>query len=100
MAATKEQNQRWTEVGPGTPMGELLRRYWHVIGTVAELEQEPVQRVRLLGENLTLFRSEAGEYGLVDEVCPHRCMAMEYGIPQKDGLRCAGSASSSRTRKP
>lgn len=70
-------------------MGELLRRYWHVIGAASELDKEPVQRVRLLGENLTLFRSESGEYGLVDEVCPHRCMAMEYGIPQKEGLRCA-----------
>lgn len=70
-------------------MGDLLRRYWQAIGTAAELEEEPVQRVRLLGEDLTLFRTERGEFGLVDEVCPHRCMRMEYGIPQADGLRCA-----------
>jgi 5,5'-dehydrodivanillate O-demethylase oxygenase subunit len=89
MAMTQEQNEHLTHIGPGTPMGNLLRRYWHVAGTVAELEEEPVQRVRLLGEDLTLFRSERGEYGLVDDVCPHRCMSLEYGIPQENGLRCA-----------
>ncbi|HUB95303.1 MAG TPA: Rieske 2Fe-2S domain-containing protein [Stellaceae bacterium] len=86
---TREQNERLTRVGPGTPMGNLLRRYWHVVGTELELAQEPVRRVRILGEDLTLFRSESGEYGLLDERCPHRCMALEYGIPEKAGLRCA-----------
>jgi 5,5'-dehydrodivanillate O-demethylase oxygenase subunit len=89
VATTREQNERLTRVGPGTPMGSLLRRYWQPIGTVAELADEPVQRVRVMGEDLTLFRTEKGEYGLVDERCPHRCMSMEYGIPQEDGLRCA-----------
>jgi len=89
MATTQEQNERLTRVGPGTAMGDLLRRYWQVVGTATELEQEPVQRVRLLGEDLTLFRTERGEYGLVDDVCPHRCMSLEYGIPQEAGLRCA-----------
>jgi 5,5'-dehydrodivanillate O-demethylase oxygenase subunit len=89
MATTQEQNERLTHIGPGTAMGNLLRRYWHVIGTVSELGEEPVQKVRLLGEDLTLFRTEGGEYGLVDDVCPHRCMSLEYGIPQEKGLRCA-----------
>jgi 5,5'-dehydrodivanillate O-demethylase len=89
VATTVEQNERLTRVGPGTPMGNLLRRYWHPIGTALELEKEPVQRVRLLGEDLTLFRTERGEYGLVDDVCPHRCMSLEWGIPQEQGLRCA-----------
>src|SRR5690349_16973858 len=89
MAMTAEQNERLTQVGPGTQMGDLLRRYWHVIGTVDELDREPVQRVRLLGEDLTLFRTEAGEYGLVDDGCPHRCISLEWGIPQEKGLRCA-----------
>src|SRR5436309_12416468 len=89
MAATQEQNDRLTRVGPGTPMGDLLRRYWHAIGVAPALEKEPVQRVRLLGEDLTLFRTERGDYGLIDEVCAHRCMSMEYGIPQEQGLRCA-----------
>jgi 5,5'-dehydrodivanillate O-demethylase len=57
---TQEVNDRLTKVGPGTPMGEMMRRYWHPIGTVPELEAEPVQPIRLLGENLTLFRSERG----------------------------------------
>ena len=86
---TQQQNERLTRVGPGTPMGNLLRRYWHPVGTALELEQEPVQKVRLLGENLTLYRSEKGEYGLVGDRCPHRCLSMEFGIPDERGLRCA-----------
>src|SRR5579862_3312781 len=91
---TQEVNERLTRVGPGTPMGQLLRRYWQPVGTAVELEREPVQKVRLFGENLTLYRTERsengrGEYGLVGERCPHRCMSMEFGIPDERGLRCA-----------
>ena len=86
---TQEQNDRLTRVGPGTPMGNLLRRYWHPVGTEAELAKEPVQRVRWFGEDLTLFRSTRGEYGLIDERCPHRLLSLEYGIPEENGLRCA-----------
>ena len=86
---TQQQNERLTRVGPGTPMGNLLRRYWHPVGTALELDQEPVQKVRLLSENLTLYRSESGEYGLIGDRCPHRCLSMEYGIPDQRGLRCA-----------
>ena len=86
---TQQQNDRLTRVGPGTPMGNLLRRYWQVVGTALELDQEPVQKVRLLGEDLTLYRSEGGEYGLIGERCPHRCLSMEFGIPDARGLRCA-----------
>src|SRR5262249_51427530 len=86
---TQQQNERLTRVGLGTPMGNLLRRYWHPIGTETELAREPVQRVRFFGEDLTLFRSASGGYGLVDDRCPHRCMSLEYGIPEEKGLRCA-----------
>src|SRR5256714_943206 len=86
---TQEENERFTEVGPGTPMGNLLRRYWHAIGAVAELEQEPVQPVRLLGENLTLYRDAKGQLGLIGEKCAHRAISLAYGIPQENGLRCA-----------
>jgi 5,5'-dehydrodivanillate O-demethylase len=86
---TQEENDRLTRIGAGTPMGNLLRRYWHPVGTELELEQEPVRRVRWFGENLTLFRSPRGEYGLIDERCPHRCVSLEYGIPEDAGLRCA-----------
>ena len=84
----KKENERLTRVGRGTPMGEVLRRYWHAIATTADLDRDPVRRVRLLGENLTLFRSEAGEIGLVGERCPHRGIDLEYGIPDARGLRC------------
>jgi len=86
---TAEQNQRLTETGPGTPMGNLLRRYWHPVGASVELEREPVQPVRLLSEDLTLFRTERGEYGLVGNRCAHRAISLAYGIPQVNGLRCA-----------
>jgi 5,5'-dehydrodivanillate O-demethylase oxygenase subunit len=86
---TQAENERLTQIGPGTPMGNLLRRYWHVVGTESALAQEPVQKVRILGEDLTLFRTEKGEYGLVDDRCPHRCMSLEFGIPEDCGLRCA-----------
>jgi 5,5'-dehydrodivanillate O-demethylase len=87
--ATQAENERLTRIGPGTPMGDLLRRYWQPVGTEVELAKEPVQRVRRLGEDLTLFRSENGEYGLIDDRCPHRCMSLEFGIPEECGLRCA-----------
>jgi 5,5'-dehydrodivanillate O-demethylase len=87
--ATQAENERLTRIGPGTPMGDLLRRYWQPVGTEIELAKEPVQRVRRLGEDLTLFRSERGEYGLIDDRCPHRCMSLEFGIPEECGLRCA-----------
>jgi 5,5'-dehydrodivanillate O-demethylase oxygenase subunit len=62
---TRETNERLTRVGPGTPMGALLRRYWHPVATVPELDAEPVLAVKLLGEPLALYRSESGEMGLV-----------------------------------
>jgi 5,5'-dehydrodivanillate O-demethylase len=86
---TQEQNERLTRVGPGTPMGNLLRRYWHPVGAISELDKEPVQPVRLLGEDLVLFRNERGEYGLIGPRCAHRAISLAYGIPQVNGLRCA-----------
>jgi len=70
-------------------MGELLRRYWQPISARTLLDQDPVQPVQLLGENLVLFRSEAGELGLIGDRCAHRGISMAYGIPQENGLRCA-----------
>ncbi len=89
MALTREQNERLTQVGPGTPMGNLLRRYWQVAGTAFELDQDPVQPARLLGEALVLFRDGAGKLGLVGNRCAHRGISLAYGIPQENGLRCA-----------
>jgi 5,5'-dehydrodivanillate O-demethylase len=75
-------------VGPGTPMGNLLRRYWHPVATVAELAKESVMAVKLLGENLALYRAPDGTLGLMAERCPHRGASMAYGIPENGGLRC------------
>jgi 5,5'-dehydrodivanillate O-demethylase oxygenase subunit len=86
---TQEANDRLTRVGPGTPMGSLLRRYWFPVGTLEELLREPVQPIRLLGEDLTLFRSTTGEIGVLTDRCAHRAISLAYGIPQENGLRCA-----------
>jgi 5,5'-dehydrodivanillate O-demethylase len=85
---SKELNQRLTSVGPGTPMGTLLRRYWYPVAAAVQLEHEPVRKVRLLGEDLVLYRDRSGNLGLIDEPCPHRRVSMEYGIPEAEGLRC------------
>jgi len=85
---TKEANQRLTQTGPGTPMGNLLRRYWHPICTINELDAEPVQPIRVLSENLALYRNEDGTLGLLAERCPHRGASLVYGIPEQTGLRC------------
>lgn len=85
---TIEENERLTRVGPGTPMGNMMRRYWHPITSVEDLEREEVMPVRLLGENLVLFKTNTGKLGLVQERCPHRSTSLAYGIPDDDGLRC------------
>jgi 5,5'-dehydrodivanillate O-demethylase len=87
MLSVKE-NERLTRVGPGTPMGQLLRRYWHPIAATAELDQEPTKAVKLLGESLVLYKDRSGALGLIGEACPHRRVNMLYGIPEQDGLRC------------
>ena len=85
---SQEQNRALTEVGAGTPMGELLRRYWMPIAAVAELDDHPTRPVRLLGENLVLYKDKAGTYGLVDRHCPHRRADLSYGYTDSCGLRC------------
>ena len=82
---TKEQNERLSRVGPGTPMGDVLRRYWHPVATSAQLKDEPVMAVTLLGENLALYRTDSGQLGLVAQRCPHRGASLAYGIPEEEG---------------
>ena len=87
---TAEQNGLMTRVGPGTPGGRLLRSYWQPAALVEELEGERrVKAVRLLGEDLVLFRDERGRYGLLDRHCPHRRADLSYGRREDGGLRCA-----------
>jgi 5,5'-dehydrodivanillate O-demethylase len=69
-------------------MGALLRRYWHPIAGVAEMRDRWTKRVRLLGEDLVLYRDRSGRFGLVAESCPHRRASLAYGIPESDGIRC------------
>ena len=85
-----DQNDLLSKVGPGSPMGELLRRYWHPIAAVGELDDDPVKPVRLMGEDLVLFKDANGAYGLLERHCPHRRADLAYGWVEKDGgLRCS-----------
>ncbi|HXJ84607.1 MAG TPA: aromatic ring-hydroxylating dioxygenase subunit alpha [Candidatus Methylomirabilis sp.] len=85
---SKEQNRILTEVGPGTPMGNLLRRYWMPIAAVSQLDENPVRPVRLMGEDLVLYRDRSGSYGLIDRHCAHRRADLSYGWVEDCGLRC------------
>ena len=74
-------------VGPGTPAGEWFRRYWLAVGTAAELRDIP-QELKILGEELVLFRDLKGELGLLGLHCPHRGTSLEYGDVEESGIRC------------
>ena len=79
---------RLTEVGPGTPMGEALRRYWHPIATSVTLTSDVPHRTRVLGEDLVVFRDGQGRAGVVQERCAHRGSSLFYGRIEDDGIRC------------
>lgn len=83
-----EDNISLTQTSRGTPMGELLRRYWYPIAGITELDVEPTKVVRILGEDLVLYRDRRGKLGLIGKHCPHRRISFEYGIPDERGLRC------------
>ncbi len=82
------ENEVLTQVGPGTPMGELMRRYWHPIAALSQLEENPTKSVRILGEDLVLYKDRSGTFGLIQESCPHRRVNLLYGIPEQQGIRC------------
>ncbi len=87
---TREENEYLCRVGPGTPMGTLLRRFW-MPALLSEALPEPdcrPARVRLLGEDLVAFRATSGEVGLLAENCPHRGASVYFGRNEEDGLRC------------
>ncbi len=86
----REENELLTKVGPGTPGGELLRRYWHPIAVAKELtEAEPTKFVRVLGEDLVLFRDKSGRLGLLADRCSHRGVSLVYGRVEERGIACA-----------
>ena len=82
-------NKLLSEVGADTPMGQLMRRYWQPIGAVSELARFSIKPVRLMGEDLVLYRDLSGNYGLVDRHCPHRRADMKFGFTEECGLRCS-----------
>src|SRR5438093_145557 len=87
---TKAENERLTQTGPGTPGGELLRRYWLPFATLQDVSEEhPTCFVRLLGEDLVLFRDTRGKVGLLGDHCPHRGESLLYGRVQERGIACA-----------
>ena len=86
---TREENELLTQVSRGTPCGELLRRYWHPVAAAAELtDEKPIRAVKILGEELAVYRDRAGRYGLVGEHCPHRLASLAYGRVDEEGIRC------------
>ena len=87
---TEVENKILTGTGPGTPMGELFRRYWIPVMQVSELAEPdgaPV-RVSLLSEKLLAFRDTQGRIGLMDEFCAHRRVSLWFGRNEENGLRC------------
>jgi phenylpropionate dioxygenase-like ring-hydroxylating dioxygenase large terminal subunit len=85
-----EENELMCRVGPGTPMGDLMRQYWLPALMSSELptvDSEPL-RLRLLGENLIAFRVTSGAVGIVANACPHRGASMFFGRNEEEGLRC------------
>jgi phenylpropionate dioxygenase-like ring-hydroxylating dioxygenase large terminal subunit len=85
-----ESNDILTRVGPGTPMGELMREYWIPACLPSELVADATPtKLMLLGEKLIAFRDSSGRIGILDHRCPHRCASMFFGRNEQNGIRCA-----------
>ena len=86
---TQDRNDRMTRIGPGTPAGNWMRRYWQPVALSDELAgNRPLRPVRLLGQDFVLFRDEAGRLGFLDRDCPHRGADLAFGRLEDGGLRC------------
>src|SRR5438876_3354199 len=83
-------NEYLCRVGPGTPLGDLMRQYWMPATRSDELPAPdcPPVRIRLLGENLIAFRATSGKAGLIQSACPHRGASLFFGRNEEEGLRC------------
>mgnify|MGYP002640049339 CR=1 FL=1 len=87
---TSDENDFLARVGPGTPGGEMLRRYWHPVATAKDLtDEQPTKFVRVLGEDLVLFKDKSGRVGLIGDKCPHRNASLVYGRVEERGISCA-----------
>ena len=82
-----EDDKELTRVGPGTPAGEYLRRFWHPIAHTGQINDLPLA-LKIMGEELVLFRDKSGRLGLVEAHCPHRGTSFEYGKIEERGIRC------------
>ena len=85
--ARGEPDYELAQTGAGTPCGEFLRRYWQPIFLADELDDTP-KLIRILGEELVLFRDGEKRLGLVHKHCPHRRASLEFGRPEARGIRC------------
>jgi len=83
-----EEHELLTRVGPGTPLGEVLRRYWQPVG-LSELVTSKPQRMKTLGEELVLYRGSSGKVAVMQLRCAHRSLALDHGRVEGDNLRCA-----------
>jgi 5,5'-dehydrodivanillate O-demethylase len=84
---SREENELFTRVGPGTPMGEMLRRYWHPVGCSEDVTRKP-QRTKVMCEEFVLYRGESGVPVLMQLRCAHRSLALDYGRVEGDCIRC------------
>jgi len=85
---SQEQNDLITRTGPKEPAGKLMRMYWQPAALVDELQgPRPVKAIKLLGENLVLFRDQQGRYGLIERHCAHRGADLAFGRLENGGLR-------------
>src|SRR2546423_4057804 len=83
-----EDNELLVRVGSRRPMGELMRRYWMPIGPLSEFDDRSIKPIRLLGEDLVLYKDLQGTFGLIDRQCAHRRADLSYGFVEACGLRC------------
>src|SRR6202162_1315442 len=81
------EDEELTRVGPGTPCGEYLRRFWKPVILTQELGEVP-RRLRIVGEDLVAFRDKSGAIGLLELHCPHRGTSLEFGLVGDKGIRC------------
>ncbi len=86
-AETSKIDEEIACIEPNTPCGEFFRRYWHPVALTSEIEQKP-KPVKILGENLILFKTTENEIGLVHKHCPHRNASLVFGKCEKEGIRC------------
>ncbi|MYZ35207.1 MULTISPECIES: Rieske 2Fe-2S domain-containing protein [unclassified Streptomyces] len=86
---SEAENEFLTRVGPGTPAGDLLRRYWQPVAVTADLSPEKrTKRIRVLGEDLVLYLTDENTYALVAEACAHRRVSLYYGFVEGCEIRC------------